>query len=276
MPYRLGLPAWAFPAWRGRFFDTEESALAGYSRVFNLVEGNTSFYGVPGPDKVAHWLDAVAGRDFRFCFKLPRTVTHDSRPSMRDLTALLDVLAPLRDVLGPLLVQFPSRVGPRELARFEAVLENLARHHRCVLEVRHPLFFSAATNLDDMLTRYGFGRVILDSGALYAGRLDHPAVRDAVHEKPDLPVMQALPTGPILVRLVLHPEFSGNAPWLDAWAHRVAAWLSEGREVLMSIHCPDNGFCPLFAEDFHQRLQGLVPGLPALPAWPVPQQGSLL
>lgn len=100
--YHLGLPAWAFPGWQGRFFEAQPSPLASYARVFGTVEGNTAFYRIPSPEAVGRWRDAVAGRPFRFCFKLPRTVTHERRPDTGDLDAFLSALAPLRDHMGPL------------------------------------------------------------------------------------------------------------------------------------------------------------------------------
>ena len=33
LPYRIGLPAWAFPGWKDRYFPARPSALAGYARV---------------------------------------------------------------------------------------------------------------------------------------------------------------------------------------------------------------------------------------------------
>ncbi len=244
--------------------------------MFGLVEGNTSFYGVPSASNVDSWKASVADRDFRFCFKLPRSVTHERKPSTRDLDAFLDVIAPLGDSLGPLLVQFPASVGPSELSLKGPLFDTLARRYRCVVEVRHPAFFNTDTELDALLQHHDFGRVILDSGALYAGDPSHPAVVNALHEKPDLPVLTPLPTGPVLVRLVLHPQASINTHWLDRWADHVAELMAAGRDVLLTVHCPDNGFCPPFAEDFHQRLRQRVPDLSALPDWPVPQQGSLL
>ena len=47
MPYRLGLPAWAFPGWKGQYWTASPSTLANYSSIFHTVEGNTTFYGVP-------------------------------------------------------------------------------------------------------------------------------------------------------------------------------------------------------------------------------------
>ena len=48
--YYLGLPAWGFPGWTGSYFPEPGaggSTLDHYARVFNTVEGNTSFYRVP-------------------------------------------------------------------------------------------------------------------------------------------------------------------------------------------------------------------------------------
>jgi uncharacterized protein YecE (DUF72 family) len=54
--YYLGLPAWGFPGWSGTYFPRpagSESALGHYARVFNTVEGNTTFYRVPDAPTVA-------------------------------------------------------------------------------------------------------------------------------------------------------------------------------------------------------------------------------
>ena len=42
------------------------------------MEGNTTFYATPTPEIVERWRDQVP-ETFRFCFKLPKTVTHDRR-----------------------------------------------------------------------------------------------------------------------------------------------------------------------------------------------------
>ena len=57
--YYLGLPAWAFPGWAGEYSPVGGSALAHYARVFNTVEGNTTFYRVPDAQSVARWNAAV-------------------------------------------------------------------------------------------------------------------------------------------------------------------------------------------------------------------------
>lgn len=276
--YQLGLPAWGFPGWRDRYFAAKPSQLAGYARVFNTVEGNTSFYRVPDRGQVSRWHADVAGTDFQFCFKLPREVTHDRRPDADVLGAFLRAVEPLGDNLGPLLVQFPATVGPSQLPQVRELLSHLPAAFRFALEVRHPAFFEQPELLEDLLDEHNAGRVVMDTRPLYLGDRSHPEVLAALHKKPDLPVLTEVCNGLAFVRLILHPDFSANDEYLDEWATRTAAWLDAGHDVFMMIHCPNNLYCPEFAEEFHRTLQA-QPGmaeLPPLSPWPVPQQAQLL
>lgn len=282
LPYRLGLPIWAHPGWRNRYFEWEPSPLASYARVFDAVEGNTTFYGIKDRATVDGWRRALEGSDLRVSFKPPMAVTHSSAPDMDALEHFLDTIGALDEHLGPYLLQFPSRVGPETLARFEPAFERVAREAPgAVVEVRNLAFFEDAATLGQTLDRYGFGRVTLDSRALYAGDPTHPKAAGALHKKPDVPVLDHDGRATAFVRLILHPDARTNVPWLDEWAGRTAALLAEGVTVTMIVHCPDNDPCPDFAADFHERLRvacagGAVPTPEPLPRWPVPQQGSLL
>lgn len=279
MRYRLGLPAWGFPGWKDRYFRAAPSQLASYAGVFNAVEGNTTFYAVPDERSVARWRAAVEGSDFRFCFKLPRTVTHEQVPSRTDLVDFFEAIEPLRDHLGPFLVQFPATVGPADSLWIESLLERLPAGFGYVVEVRHPRFFTEPGLLEPVLQRFSMGRVTLDARALHRGDPSHPEVREALHEKPDLPVLTAVCNGLAFVRLVLHPDPAHNARYLDEWAAHAARFVTEGHEVFMMIHCPNNLHCPAFALDLHARLRirGEMAGLlQALPPFPVPQQHQLL
>ncbi|MCC5884938.1 MAG: DUF72 domain-containing protein [Gammaproteobacteria bacterium] len=277
MPFRLGLPAWAFPGWRGRYFEARPSPLASYARVFDVVEGNTTFHAIPDPATVAGWREAVATTDFRFCFKLPKTVTHAKRPAWDDLWHLLDVLAPLSPWLGPLLLQFPARVGPDQLPWLQRFFEMLPREHRYLLELRHPAFFPRSDALEELAGKFGLGAVTLDSRGLYAGPADHPEVAGALHEKPNLPVSPKVRANLACVRLVLHPDWREPQPYLDFWADQVAAWLRSEVEVIVTLHCPNNLHCPEFAALFHRALRARLGEdvLPQLAPWPVAAQPAL-
>ena len=267
----LGLPAWAFPGWKDRYFTDKPSRLASYAAVFNTVEGNTTFYRVPDAMTVARWRTAVQQSDFRFCFKLPRDVTHERRPDLGTLRSFLDVIQPLEKHLAPLLVQFPATVGPDEIDDFDPVFEALIERYRFVVEVRHRAFFDDPELLQPILDRFGVGRVVLDSRPLYEGDRDHPEVLQALHVKPDLPVIPNVHNGVALIRLILHPDITSNSPYIEEWADRVAGYLRNGVETYMMIHCPNNLHCPPLARDFHEALCKRE-SLSKLAAWPLPAE----
>ncbi len=276
LPYRLGLPAWAYPGWRGRYFPSDQPMLTSYAQVFNTVEGNTSFYRTPVEQTVDSWRAALSALDLEICFKLPRTVTHERYTDPAELRAFLDAIEPLDGHLGPLLVQFPATIGELELPAVETLLEQLPRGRRAVIEVRHPNLFAKPELLEPLLDRYHLGRVVLDARPIFEGDRSHPDVLSALHAKPDLPVLPTVYHELSFVRLVLHPDLDSNAAYLGEWAERCAESISAGHATYMMIHCPNNLHCPPLAAQFHELLRERLPDLQALPAWPVPQQGQLL
>ena len=276
--YFLGLPAWAFPGWKDTYFRDKPTRLASYAQVFNTVEGNTTFYRTPDAGSVERWREAVDGTSFRFCFKLPRDVTHERHSDMEALEKFLDAIAPLEGHLGPLLVQFPATTGPADLDRLNPVLESVADRYSFVIEVRHPAFFEEPELLEPALEQHGAGRVMLDSRPIFEGNRQHPEVLSALHEKPDVPVLDTVYNDTAFVRLILHPDIVSNRPFIDEWAARTTGWLEAGITTYMMIHCPNNQHCPPLALDFHDTLRRGVgeSTMPELASWPVPQQQTLL
>jgi uncharacterized protein YecE (DUF72 family) len=276
--YYLGLPAWAYPGWQGPYFPPDRPALASYSQVFNTVEGNTTFYGIPDAKTVDAWRRIVEGSSFRFCFKLPRSVTHDRRPSLPDLKLFFARLEPLDEHLGPFMIQLPGKVGTEQLPDLERLIERLPGRHRYVIEVRDRQLFDEPERLEPLIEEFRLGRVMLDSRPIYEGDRAHPEVLDALHEKPDVPVLDTVYNGIAFVRLILHPDIGSNGAYIDEWVERSATYLDAGQQLYMMIHCPNNQHCPGLAETFHAGLRHRRTGsnMPPLPPYPVPQQASLL
>lgn len=274
----MGLPAWAYAGWRGPYFPSERPPLESYSRVFNTVEGNTSFYATPSEKSVAGWREQLADRRFRFSFKLPKSVTHERRPSFANLKTFFDRLEPLGEHLGPFMIQLPATVGPEEIPDLTRLVERLPRRHRYVIEFRHPALFRDPDRVESLLSEFNLGRVMLDSRPIYEGDRSHPEVLDALHEKPDVPVLDEVYNDHAFIRLILHPDIDSNSRYLAEWADRCAGYLEKGQEVSMMIHCPNNQHCPALAEDFYGRLRASVgeTELAPMPSWPVPQQSSLI
>ncbi len=265
LAYGLGCPLWALADWEGGLYRAGSPPgdyLRQYASVFNAVEGNTTFYATPSPATVAKWMGQVPA-DFRFCFKFPRTVTHDLR--LRDcgfqVREFLDRLRPLREQLGPLMVQLPASFGAASLPTLYAFLESLPHDFRYAVELRQRRFFEDDTlsdAVDEQLVQLGVERVILDSRPLRSGDANHPDVLAAQHAKPDLPVRPKALTDTPIVRLISHPDPCVTAPWLDRWAILIRDWLVAGQVPLLFMHCPNNLHSPAFARSFHERLQMLV------------------
>lgn len=275
LPYRLALPGWAFPDWKNRYFDNIPSALASYASVFNSVEGNTTFYQIPETHKVMEWKAALEGQDFKMCLKLPHSVTHIAQPNWQDLDTFLSRIAPLKSLLGPILIVLPASLGPEQIGRIRELFNALPTHYRYALEVRNMGFFAHPERLEPVLREFGIARVVLDSRPLYKGDQSHAAVVNAKLKKPDVPVKPKVYSGLAYVRLVMHPESPFNQGFIGQWAKMVAKYIAHDIEVYMTFHCPSKAHVPQFAWDFHQALMQHM-SLPLLPDWPVPQQGALL
>ncbi len=259
---------WAEPSWRGTFVPrggAASDALAHYASVFTTVEGNTTFYSLPSPESVARWRQA-APPAFRFCFKVPRAVTHDARLVGADatMTTFLERIAPLGERLGPLMLQLPPSFGPDRLDALDRFLGRFAAGGGVAVELRHRGFFDdpqVAGDVDAALRNHDCERIVMDTRALRAGDPRHPQVVAARHAKPDLPVRPGPLTDRPLYRWVGHPDSATNERWLAELAELVAGWIREGRTPYIMIHCPDTGRTPWMARRFHEILATTHPDL---------------
>jgi uncharacterized protein YecE (DUF72 family) len=269
---RVGCAMWANRDWVGRCFPADTPPgreLLAYTTWCTAAEGNTTFYGLPGPATVARWAED-APADFRFLFKLPRTVTHDRR--LRDaegeVAEFLNRLEPLGRRASPHSIQLPASFGPADLGVLDTFLAARSTEHHWAVEVRHPALADGGDDerrLNDLLARHGVDRIVIDTRAVFAGPRQTPAEREAVERKPRLPVRPvAIGTRPV-VRFIGQTDPDANPTWWSKWIPTVARWLDEGRSPLVFVHTPDNLVAPELARRFHAEVASVVPGLAPLP-----------
>jgi len=158
--YWIGCSGWAYDDWVGPFYPAGIAPgdfLTCYSRVFRVVEVDSSFYRAPSPFLVRRWAERTPD-GFRFALKVPREVTHGSSP-----TAIHDVLDPFlsnleplrsRRKLGPVVLQFPPsfRAGNGR-ARLDLLLDAVPREYALAVELRHPSWWTDSTR--SLLERRG-------------------------------------------------------------------------------------------------------------------------
>lgn len=272
--YYLGCPGWGLKSWVGKLFPAgtkNTDFLARYAEVFNTVEGNTTFYALPTPDTVARWNEQTP-KDFRFCFKFPREISHDQLLVDADSGPFFEPIAPLRDKIGTLFLQLPPRFTAEQLPRLATFLDALPRDYHYAVELRDPAMFGALTF--DVLAKRGVDFVILDTRGIHSSlSLTHAEARA---QKPKLPVVVHATANHPFVRIVPHEDFAQTRPLVEEWAAQVATWIGEGKAPYVFLHAPDDTFAPENAYAFHAMLTARCRGIPGggrasvgdLPAWP--------
>jgi len=141
---KLGTQGWGWQHWVGRFYPPgtrPDEYLTFYSKVFDTVEIDTTFYGIPKRSTVLYWATKVAD-GFRFAPKMPRVITHANglMGGYGDLTTFLERISLLGDKLGPILVQLPPTFGYHKLDAlrgFFGLLRDSAEGFRFAIEFRN-------------------------------------------------------------------------------------------------------------------------------------------
>lgn len=137
---RLGTQGWNYDAWVGPFYPSGTRAadfLSVYSRAFDTVEVDSTFYAIPSVKTVRGWASRV-GDGFSFALKLPQEISHENRlRDSADLAALFfDRARELGDKLGPILIQLGPDFAPTELPALAAFLPLLPPELRFAVEFR--------------------------------------------------------------------------------------------------------------------------------------------
>jgi uncharacterized protein YecE (DUF72 family) len=168
-PIRIGCSGWNYQTWRGGEFYPKglppSRWLEYYSRVFNTVEVNSTFYRLARPTAVARWVEQTP-EDFVFALKASRYLTHIKRLTNLDdgVKRYYEAIEPLVGTpkLGPIVWQLPPNFQ-RDEERLEAALAALPDGRHC-FEFRHPTWFT--DNVYAMLRAYGVALVIGDRKGL--------------------------------------------------------------------------------------------------------------
>jgi uncharacterized protein YecE (DUF72 family) len=212
---RVGTSGWDYRHWAGRFYPPEvprERWLEFYTREFDTVELNNSFYRLPDTDTFAEWARRVPD-GFAFAVKASRYLTHVRR--LRDprepLERLWSRARRLGGHLGPVLYQLPPRWRPNR-ERLVSFLDAVPRGEPQAIEIRDRRWY----------------------GSWLAGALESAGVALCLHDMAGS-APRPEPVGPFV-----YVRFHGSGTTyggrytsqrLTAWAARMAAWAALGLPV---------------------------------------------
>lgn len=254
----VGCAKWGRKEWINLIYPPktkEKDFLGEYVNHFNSIELNAVFYGIPKEEQIVKWKEMADKRDdFLFCPKFSRMITHIKRlnNAQAETDTYLKAISAFGDKLGPCFLQLGDNFGPKNLPVLKRYLEALPRDFNLFLEVRHPEWFSSATDrkaLFSLLADLKIGAAITDA----SGR------RDCLHME--------LPTPKAFIRFVGNGgKFLENSDMkrVDDWVERLAQWLDKGlEEVYFFLHQHDESDTPIIAdytiEQFNLKLGSKLP-----------------
>jgi uncharacterized protein YecE (DUF72 family) len=270
----IGTMGFSYVDWNGVFYPDVLPAnhrLGYYSRIFNAVEIDSTFYGTPRPETVRGWAAATPA-EFRFALKVPRQLTHEAGlvGVMDELHRFIDTVTHLQEKLGVILFQFPPSFRQDRLSALQACLAGLPGGIRYAVEIRHQSWYTPEIK----------GPEDSPGEPALAQRLREVGVCWAATEYPDLPRRIYPTTDFLYVRWIgQHGSYQlHNQERMDRTA-QLYQWLQimegarseiEGRRVIFGFFNNDYaGFAAGTANRFKE-----LSGLPVNPFLP-PQQGKL-
>ena len=145
--WKVGTSGWSYPpstgpgSWTGVFYPlTKTDELKFYSRYFNAVEVNSTFYRPCTPKMAEGWVKRTP-EDFEFAVKAWQQFTHSKGLwTPADIEEFTTGIRPLADAnkLGCLLFQFPAsfKASDETIDNLKRLLEGFASFTKAV-ELRH-------------------------------------------------------------------------------------------------------------------------------------------
>ena len=231
----VGCAKWGRTEWVGKIYPPktkEKDFLQHYVEHYNCIELNATHYKVYGEAGIRKWAEKAKGKDFLFCPKMYKGVTHFGNLKGKEFISneFLRGILGFEKHLGPIFVQVSDSFSPKRKEELFTYLKSLPTDLQFFLEVRHPDWFAREKDKEDMfnfLKENNMGAVITDT----AGR------RDCAHMHITIPKT--------FIRYVGNSLHSSDYTRIDAWIERMKYWLDKGMEELyFFMHMHDEATSP--------------------------------
>ncbi len=235
----VGCAKWNKRDLKGFYPRGTKDELPYYSRQFNSIEMNTTFYHFPKRAQVMIWKDKTPD-GFKFFPKITNTISHYKQlKEVRDLLhAYGEEISYFEEKLGMVFLQLNRNFSPKHLLKLERALQDFPVEVPLSVEVRHPDWFQAPieNELFEMLKAYNKTHIIVDT----AGR------RDMIHMR--------LTTPFAFVRWV-GANHTSDYTRLDDWVKRISEWKKVGlQQLYFFVHQNIEKESPLLSAYFIKKL----------------------
>ncbi len=230
----IGGTSWIDHNWKGKWYPTKfnpNDALFYYSRQFNAIELNTTFYQIPPTSTIYKWLDKTP-EDFKFCPKVFQGISRNIKnPDKNNIDNFLRMTEDFGSKLGTCFLQLPEKFDYNQREHLFQFLENIPKELPIAIEFRHRSWFSSVDSCGfSELKNYKKFTVITDVG----GR------RDVFHLN--------ITGTKVVIRFVGNNLHSTDFSRLDKWIKIIQLLFSKGiSQIYFFIHQPENIFTPQLA-----------------------------
>lgn len=230
----VGCAKWGRIEWVGKVYPEktkEKDFLKYYVQHYNSIELNATHYKIYGERGISKWNEQVNGKDFLFCPKMYKGVTHFGRLTDKPflVTEFLRGVLAFKEHLGPIFIQVSEAYSPKRKEELFTFLRSLPTDLQFFMEVRHPDWFKAdaAKELFETLQLLNMGAVITDT----AGR------RDCTHMHLTIPKT--------FIRYVGNSLHHTDHTRIDAWIERIKYWLNKGiDDIYFFMHMHNEATSP--------------------------------
>lgn len=244
MEVYVGCAKWNRTDLKGFYPRGTKDELSYYSRQFNSIELNATFYNSPSKQQVETW-KAKTPKDFKFFPKIPQSISHYSRLLNTDekVREFVDATVLFEEKLGMAFLQMIDNFKPKDFDRLSDFLRNFPKGYPLAVEVRNAEWFSDKTIAADfyqLLEETDKTNIIVDT----AGR------RDMMHLR--------LTNSTAFIRYVgaNHPS---DYTRLEEWVDRIAEWKNAGlKKLYFFVHQNMEKESPLLAAHFIQKLNAII------------------
>ncbi len=235
----VGCAKWNKADLKGFYPRGTKDELGYYSKQFNSIELNATFYRIFPAEQFATWYDKTP-KGFKFFPKLNQEISHWKR--LNEVQAVVENYlynaSNLKEKLGTIFLQMHNNFAPKDFDRVVNFVENWPKEIPLAIEFRHTNWYndeSVSNQLYDLLESNNVSNVIVDT----AGR------RDLMHMRLTNPTA--------FVRYVgaNHPS---DYERLDDWVLRLKDWQDQGiKEIDFFVHQNIEKESPLLSAYFIKK-----------------------
>lgn len=258
----VGCAKWNKADLKGFYPKGTKDELGYYSKQFNSIELNATFYRQFSGEQFAKWKDKTPN-NFKFFPKLTQEISHWKRLEgvQETVNYYLDNVVQLEEKLGTIFLQLHSNFGSKNFNRIENFVNSWPNEIPLAIEVRHSDWFDDKCVFEEytqLLEENNIANVLVDT----AGR------RDMVHMR--------LTNNEAFIRYVGANHMSDYSR-LDDWVVRLKEWTDLGlKNIHFFIHQNLEVESPLLASYFIKKLNKELSINLKIPNEDTNQQMSLL